>query len=114
MSKVDRVAFHNPKNLGCFDLRYTQKNKVLPFKSVAGVYTSLGKVEIYNGSRLLKTYEYADMSLTGTNTQGSEKTLSLTLQGADFAEYRGKNLTAECTSFFIDGDLEMTFDLEIK
>lgn len=113
MSK-DNISFYNPKDLGCFDIGITQINKILPFTSVQGVFTTSAKVEFFQGSRLVRTVEYADMVLSGTNTQGQSKTLSLTLNGADFEDYKGAGLEAVCSSFFTVGDIEMTFTLEIK
>jgi hypothetical protein len=112
---MDNRVFYNPQDLGLFDIGTTQINKLLRFKSTNGVFTPSARIEIHNGRTLVRDYSYPDdMLLAGDNLQGSEKILTLTLQGADYLEYRGRTLTGQCYSFFIDGDLEMTFRLAIK
>ena len=108
---MDNLAFYNPKDLGYFDLGVTQVNKILRFKSTTGIFTPEAKIAIYNGRNLVR--EYA-LPLTGQNILGSEKILTLTLQGADYTQYRNATLSGECYSFFVDGDLEMIFTLQIK
>lgn len=115
MSKKDNIAFYDPKHLGCFDLGTTQKNKVIPFKSVEGVFLANAEVKVFNHSNLDSTYTIGDgLLIVGTNTQGTEKTLKLTLQGVDFQYLKGSTLRFECSNFFVDGDLEMIFELQIK
>lgn len=114
MANNDNIAFYNPKDLGGFDLGTTQINKLLRFRTLNGVFTPLARVDLYNGARLVRSYPFAEMELTGDNVQGSEKTLILTLQGADYLEYGRRTLTGKCFSFFVEGDLEMIFQLAIK
>ena len=109
---ADNIAFHNPKSLGLFDLGVTQKNKILPFTTLAGVFLSIAKVEIFSNGRLIKTY--LNNPVTGTNQAANSKTLSVTFQGVDFVAQKGQTLRGVCTSFFVDGDIEMTFDLRIE
>ena len=110
----DDRPFYEPADLGYFDLGITQKNKLLTFTSLVGVFTSFSKVEVYVGKSLLKTYGFADMVLTGTNVSGTSKTLIVSLDGADYLRYKGITLKGFCSSFFVDGDVEMIFKLEIK
>jgi hypothetical protein len=110
---MDHLAFYNPKDLGYFDLGVTQVNKILRFKTTNGIFTPEAKIAIYNGRNLVREYA-TDLTLTGQNILGSEKILTLTLQGADYTQYRNAVLSGECYSFFVDGDLEMIFTLEIK
>ena len=109
---ADNIAFHNPKSLGLFDLGVTQKNKILPFTTLAGVFLSIAKVEIFSNGRLIKTY--LNNPVTGTNQAANSKTLSVTFQGVDFVAHKGQTLKGVCTSFFVDGDIEMTFSLRIE
>jgi hypothetical protein len=118
---MDNLAFYNPKDLGYFDLGVTQVNKILRFKTTSGIFTPDAKIAIYNGISLYNgrnlVREYAfptDLALTGQNIFGSEKILTLTLQGADYTQYRNATLSGECYSFFVEGDLEMIFTLQIK
>ena len=112
---MDNLAFYNPKDLGYFDLGVTQVNKILRFKTTTGIFTPEAKIAIYNGRNLVREYVLpTDLTLTGQNILGSEKILTLTLQGADYTQYRNATLSGECYSFFVDGDLEMIFTLQIK
>lgn len=115
MSKTDNIAFYDPKHIGCFDLGVTQKNKVIPFKTIEGVFLTGSKVSLNdNMGGLIKEYTLTDgLNITGTNAQGQEKTLNLVLQGSDFLKYKGMVLNADC-NFFVDGDIEVQFDLQIK
>ena len=107
------VSFYNPKDIGGFDLGLTQVNKLLPFKTTTGVFLDAPFVKVYKGTILLKTYTIGDgLTLTGTNEDGTEKTLTLTLNGSDFSSYQKANLKCEC-SFFIEGDIEIIFNLLI-
>ncbi len=112
----DNISFYNPVDIGYFDIGTTQVNKVLPFKSVDGVFIpecyvrfktldkkQVAKFEIGNG-----------LTIIGNNVQGEEKTLQLVISGSDFPTLgQGSLVKAEC-SFFVLGDIEITFSLEIK
>lgn len=110
----NNISFYNPKELGRFDLGITQINKILPFTSVEGVFNNNAKIDFYSNRKLIKTISFADMSLIGDNTQSNSKTLSITLNGDEFKHLRGGVLRCQCISFFVEGDIEMIFDLEIK
>jgi len=120
MSK-DNLSFYNPTPIGYFDLGTSQINKALSFKSEEGVFIPEAKISFYSRAKgttpraLFKIYTLGDgLALSGTNTQGSEKTLVLTLNGADFgAATPGDYFDAEATLFSL-GDIEITFSLEIK
>ena len=113
MSRTDNIVFYNPQDLGIFDLGITQIGKVIPFKSTAGEFIAGSKVDFYRGGQFVKTYTIGSgLAISGTNTAGVEKTLSLTLQGSDFSTQGNQNLIGKCT-FFTAGDIEMTFNLKI-
>ena len=110
----DNISFYNPKDIGYFDLGVTQVNKTLPFKTANGVFTDDCFVKFYKKNTIVKEYTLDDgLSISGSNVLGQEKTLSIALNGADFAEHKGANLNAVC-SFFVEGDLEITFTLGIR
>ncbi len=108
------IKFYNPDNsIGTTDLGVTQINKLVPFKTVNGVYISNPTITVYSCKNIVKQFTLGDgLELTGTNTQGTEKTLTLTLNGPDFQAYRGNVLDVKCT-FFIEGDIEIIFKLKI-
>jgi len=111
---TDNISFYNIKDIGYFDLGVSQINKTLPFKTTNGVFTSNCFIKIYKKNTLIKEYTLVDgLSITGSNVLGQEKTLSVVLNGSEFSEHKGANLNAVC-SFFIEGDLEITFTLGIK
>ena len=51
--------------------------------------------------------------LEGVNVAGTEKILTLTLNGTDFVNDKGRTLNAKC-SFFVDGDIEVVFNISVK
>jgi len=111
MAEID---FYNPTDAGTTVLGVTQINKLMPFKSVQGVYITNPFVKVYNCDKLVKEYTLADgLVLNGTNEVGTEKTLTLTLNGTDFVNYKGRFLDAKC-SFFVDGDIEIIFKISVK
>ncbi len=113
MNRTDNKVFYNPQDLGIFDIGITQVDKVIPFKSTAGVFIAGSKVEFYRGKQLVKSYTIGSgLVISGTNTEGLVKTLSLTLQGSDFSTLGKQSLIGKCT-FFTTGDIEMTFNLNI-
>lgn len=114
MSK-NNIAFYNPKNIGWFDIGVTQKDKIIPFKTLAGVFIPTAYVSFFYNKVLVKTYTIDDgLTLVGSNVTAEEKTLQLRLQGEDFSKYIGSNkLLARC-SFFTDGDIDIEFDLKIE
>jgi len=111
MTKID---FYQPTNIGVTEIGVTQINKLIPFKTPNGVFIAGSVVNVYFCKKLVKTYTIGDgLVLTGTNTIGNEKTLTLTLNGADFEGYKGSLLEAECT-FFNQGDIEIIFKISVK
>ena len=111
MTKID---FYQPTNIGVTEIGVTQINKLIPFKTTNGVFIAGSVVNVYFCKKLVKTYTIGDgLVLTGTNTIGNEKTLTLTLNGADFEGYKGSLLEAECT-FFNQGDIEIIFKISVK
>jgi len=107
-------TFYNPQDAGSYDLMTTQQNKNLDFKSTAGVFSDSARVAYYVGNRLVKVSTLDDdISIIGNNVEDEEKTLRLVLNGPNFASYRGGIIEARCT-LFTEGDVEVTFKLEIK
>ncbi len=117
---TQEISFSNPKTLGCVVLGATQVNKILPFETTEGVFINDAFVKVYRGEdyrgrKLLITYTVGNgLVLSGTNTQGTSKTLSLSLNGPDYVGVAppDQTLKAEC-SFFTAGDIEIIFDLII-
>ena len=108
------ILFYNPQDAGVIPFGITQKNKILPFKSIDGVFLPGCFVSVYNVDTLVKKYIIGDgITIVGTNTSGVEKTAQCILNGADFIGFEGKTLRMECY-FFIDGDIEIIFDLIIR
>jgi len=111
MTKID---FYQPTNIGVTEIGVTQINKLVPFKTTNGLFIAGSVVNVYFCKKLVKTYTIGNgLELTGTNTIGNEKTLTLTLNGSDFEGYKGSLLEAECT-FFNEGDIEITFKISVK
>ena len=111
MAEID---FYQPTDIGTTEIGETQINKLIPFKTTNGVFISAPIVNIFYRSKLIKTYRLTEgLVLSGTNTQGNEKTLTLTLNGADFSHYKDALIDAECT-FFNEGDIEITFKISVK
>ena len=109
-----KIDFYQPTNIGVTEIGVTQINKLIPFKTTNGVFIAGSVVNVYFREKLVKTYTIGDgLVLTGTNTLGNEKTLTLTLNGADFEGYKGSLLEAECT-FFNEGDIEIIFKISVK
>lgn len=107
------LNFYNPKNIGTADIGLTQINKLIPFKTVNGVYISNPVVRVSSCDNTVKEYTLGNgLELTGTNTEGTEKTLTLTLNGPDFIAYKKNSLDVQCT-FFVEGDIEIIFKLKL-
>ena len=109
-----QIDFYQPTSIGVTEIGATQINKLMPFKTTNGVFIAGSVVNVFYCKKLVKTYTIGDgLVLTGTNTLGIEKTLTLTLNGTDFAGYKGSLLDAECT-FFNEGDIEIIFKISVK
>ena len=105
--------FYNPKDAGKFDLGITQQNKKISFKSIDGVFDASAKVEFFHNSSSVHNYTIGNgLTIVGTNTQGTEKTLELVMNGSDFSAYAGQTLDVKCT-FFVLGDIEVIFKLQV-
>ena len=108
------IEFYNPTDAGTTILGSTQINKLMPFKSINGVFITNPFVKVYNCGTLVKEYTLSDgLVLEGVNEAGTEKTLTLTLNGSDFDNNTGRVLNARC-SFFVEGDIEIIFKISIK
>lgn len=107
------VDFYNTKNIGTFRIGSTQVNKLVPFKTTEGVFIDSCKIEIFYNKKLIKGYVMGSgLILSGSNIQGSEKTLLWTLNGSDFSSKLELPLVGRCT-FFTLGDVEVEFRLEV-
>ncbi len=107
------TAFTNPANAGTYDLKTSQVNQGMVFRSVEGVFLSNARIDFYFFDRHLKTYRLGQgLTLVGTNEQGTSKQIDVLLNGADFEGYEGREVRAEC-SFFNQGDIEAFFKLNI-
>ena len=108
------INFYNPnKSIGVTEIGATQINKLIPFKTVNGLYIPNPVIKVFLCGKLIKEYTINNgLQLTGTNQQGTEKTLTLTLNGPDYSLYKGKELEAQCT-FFVLGDIEIIFKIKI-
>ena len=108
------INFYNPTDIGTTILGVSQIDKLMPFKSVQGVYITNPFVNVYSCNKLVKEYTFTDgLVLSGTNEAGVEKTLTLTLNGTDFTSYKDRILVAKCT-FFNEGDIEIVFKISVK
>jgi len=111
---MSAIEFYNPSDIGTTILGVTQINKLMPFTSVNGVFISNPLIKIYNCNQLIKEYSLTDgLVLTGDNTNGVSKTLTLTLNGTDFISYKDRKIVAKC-SFFGVGDIEIIFKISVK
>ena len=109
-----QIDFYQPTNIGVTEIGVTQINKLMPFKTTNGVFIAGSVVNVYFCKKLVKSYTIGDgLDLSGDNTLGVEKTLTLTLNGTDFAGYQDALLDAECT-FFNEGDIEIIFKISVK
>tara|TARA_R110002020_G_scaffold453632_2_gene668626 strand:- start:994 stop:1329 length:336 start_codon:yes stop_codon:yes gene_type:complete len=111
---MSEIKFYNPKDIGDTILGITQIGKLIPFKTIKGVFISNPIINIYSCGKIVKDYRLGSgLILSGTNQVDSEKTLTLTLNGYDLEKYSGNILIAEC-SFFGEGDIEIIFKIILK
>ncbi|MCP4501285.1 MAG: hypothetical protein GY822_15100 [Deltaproteobacteria bacterium] len=107
------IKFNNPQTIGITELGVTQTNKLLPFKTLNGVFIENPTVTILLCNNIYRIYTLGDgLELSGANEIGVEKTLTLTLNGSDFAENKNNVLDGHC-SFFVEGDVEIVFKLKL-
>lgn len=104
-------AFYDPADAGVFDLGTSQVNKAMEFRNTNGVFSDNAKVDIYKNESLVDTI--TNLSVVGTNEAGQEKSIIVNFNGSDYQIYKGHRLDCRCT-FFNDGDVEVTFKLQIK
>ena len=110
------AVYYEPVEIGKFVLPVGHPGLDFPFTTLEGVIIPEAKVDVYFNNTLFKTYTIGDgLVLTGTNTQGVSKTLTLTLIGADYATKAGfgYSLQAKC-SFLVEGEINMVFDLKVS
>ena len=105
---TDNIAFHNPTDLGIWDLSTLQENKSISFQWDTVVIPEAKIVIDSPSGGFKKTYTIGN----GLTLANSDMTVILTLQGIDFVKQCGKVLDASC-NFFIKGDVELTFKLRI-
>lgn len=108
------IRFYNPTDLGMAYLGVTQLNKIIPFKTLNGVFMSGSKVDAYLDSKIIKTYTISNgINLIGDNSVGQEKTAELSLNGNDFKNYINRsNILFKC-SFWNIGDVDYIFNLKL-
>ena len=101
------TAFYEPFDFGCFDLATSQVTKEMEFAWDTAVIAGAKVVTTYK-DREIKAYTVG----AGLTLSNSDLTVTLSLDGADYAEYEGRTVQAHC-NFFLLGDIEVTFALEI-
>lgn len=106
--------FARSGNAGVWKLLTTQVNKMIRWSSANGIFLVDAKVDFYNVNDLVHTYSMGNgLELTdGVNQADQDKTVTLTMQGSDFSQYKGRTLRAK-GYFFNTGDVAVVFDLEI-
>ena len=105
---TDNIAFHNPTDLGIWDLSTSQENKIISFEWDTTVIPEAKIVIVSPSGGFKKTYTVG----VGLVLSNADKTVRVTLQGIDFIKQCGKTLDASC-SFFTKGDIELVFKLKI-
>lgn len=99
--------FHNPTDFGCFDITTSQLNQALEFAWDTPVIAGAKIAFTYN-NKTIQTYTVGD----GLTLSNGDQTVTLEMDGADFEDYAGHTVQAHC-NFFVAGDTEVTFDLQI-
>jgi len=102
-------AFHLPADAGTYSIALSQVDKSMTFTTTGGTFLSTSRVVICSGNDIVKTYTVGD----GISLSGDLKQLILTFNGSDFKGYEGTTLNAS-SSFITEGDVEVTFNLEVK
>ena len=118
--EIDNGAFYDPQSIGQLDIALSQTDKEIKFESVQGVFLPNAQVQIYTEKRrqnrvVLRTYIIGDgLELEGNNVVGESKTLTLTMQGSDFAPAgRGNTAIVDC-SLFTEGDVEVQYSVMVR
>ena len=107
-SLPDTIPYYNPWEIDTvIDLATTSVDKTFQFDWDTDVIAE-SKVAVTLNERTVATYT-VDSGLTITN---ANRTITLTLSGADFADLEGETLTVQC-NFFDAGDIEVVFKLRI-
>lgn len=127
MSATDR-PFYSPADIGCFDIATSSTSKDIVFNFTnesdgsARVPIPESKVVVYYADEVVETYAVGSgialsegtIEDVGTDIpSGVNNKLTLTIDGTSFVNYAGVVLSAEC-SFFIEGDVELTFSLKVE
>lgn len=98
---------YEPANAGVFDIATTSVGKTYTFTADADFSANAVVSFTLRGREVVRYSVGSGIVLTNAN-----RTLTLTIDGADFAYLGGERLQANC-SLFVDGDVEVLFDLEI-
>lgn len=103
----DKKTFDNPEFLGCYDLTTSQVGKEMNFTTPQTFIEKPVVVIVCNGTLVGKKEVGSGIVMNTERTQ-----ITLTLNGTEYKSFAGKNLKGIC-NFFIQGDREFLFDLEI-
>ncbi len=99
--------FHEPTDFGTFDLSTSQVGKVFSFNWDADVIANAKVVAVHN-NKAMKTYTVGD----GLVISEANRAISVTVDGSDYTNLTGRSLVFNC-NFFVLGDIEVTFKLNI-
>ena len=100
-------SFLCPVDFGEWKIGTSQKNKSISFEWDTAVLPQSKVVVVYD-SDLIKEYVIGK----GLELSNADMTVTLTLNGADFVNYKGKTLSVYC-SFFVEGDPEISIRLKV-
>jgi hypothetical protein len=99
--------YYDPFDFGCFDLATSSVNKTFQFDWDTDVVAG-AKVAVTIRGRTLRTYTVG----SGLEITNANRTITLTLNGTDFEALGGERVQANC-SFFVVGDVEVVFSIDI-
>ncbi len=102
------TQFNVPVELPPISLAISQTDKDIVLSSTTDDFIAESKFIFCDGSNIVQTLTVG----SGLVLTDSNRTLTMTLQGASFTNYVEKTLSAEGT-VFIAGDRDMIFDLII-
>ena len=102
-------AFDNPAQAPSYDILTSHVDKTFVFDTVSGVFTSDAKAVFSYGGEVVQSYSVG----SGIVITESNKKLTVTLQGEDFAGYPDHILEGEFT-LFSAGDRDVIMDLHVK
>ena len=104
----NKITFDNPEFLGCYDLTTSQVNKNMNFTTPQNFIELPVVVLLGEMGGLIKKFEIG----SGLSMNAERNEINLTLNGTELKAEAGKVLKGVC-NFFIKGDREILFDLEI-